>query len=388
MSSFLLFVGLVLFIALVVIHEMGHFIVARRNGVVAEEFGIGIPPRIWKKQMKNGWKLSLNLLPLGGFVKLKGEHDNDTRPGSFGAATLWVKTKILMAGVFMNLLAALILFTIIAGAGMPNVITKDNVGEDQFTVKSDTRVIKDVSNKDVVLVGQVEGRSPAEKLGIQPDDRIRSVAGMPITDSEELRAQTQSHAGQTVDVAFDHNGQTKQGSAQLNNTSPYLGVSTYSGATGVQLRRSTWSAPIVAVGLSVQVTRLTFKGISSALKGAGTWAIGVLTRNKPASQAGEQAATQQLSGPLGIFYVLKAATAEGFIFVLFIIAILSLTLAIMNILPIPALDGGRLYLITWYRKVIRRPLKIHIEERIIGTSFAALLLLFVLITIVDFRRFH
>src|SRR5580698_876104 len=111
MTIFLLVLGLVLFIGLIVLHEFGHFIAARRSGVEVEEFGIGFPPGIWSKEMKKGYRLSINLLPLGGFVKLKGEHDADKTPGSFGAASLLSKTKIMLAGVGMNLLAAMVIFT-------------------------------------------------------------------------------------------------------------------------------------------------------------------------------------------------------------------------------------------------------------------------------------
>src|SRR5664279_4348127 len=107
----LFIIGIVLFIGLVVVHEAGHFWAARRNGVEIEEFGIFFPPRLWKKRMKNGWDFTINLLPLGGFVKLKGENDSDKRPGSFGAASDLAKAKIMLAGVAVNLVTVFLLFT-------------------------------------------------------------------------------------------------------------------------------------------------------------------------------------------------------------------------------------------------------------------------------------
>ena len=98
MSALLLVIGLILFIGLVVVHEWGHFIMARRGGVEVEEFGIFFPPRLYKHKTKGGWNFTINQLPLGGFVKLKGEHDSDTQKGSFGAAPLSTKTKIMAAG--------------------------------------------------------------------------------------------------------------------------------------------------------------------------------------------------------------------------------------------------------------------------------------------------
>jgi regulator of sigma E protease len=111
MQVFLFIIAMLLFIGLVLVHEWGHYIAARRNGVDVEEYGLGFPPRAWGKKLKNGMVLSLNWLPLGGFVKLKGEYDADTRKGSFGAASLPAKTKILLAGVTMNLLVGLALLT-------------------------------------------------------------------------------------------------------------------------------------------------------------------------------------------------------------------------------------------------------------------------------------
>src|SRR5579862_324584 len=134
-------IGILLFIGLILVHEWGHFIVAKRNGVKSEEFGLGFPPRIWGKKLKSGMVLSLNALPLGGFVKLKGENDSDERKGSLGAASLGTKAKVMLAGVTMNLLAGLLILTVLAWIGMPKLFSTDNVGEDQFTVARDTKVI-------------------------------------------------------------------------------------------------------------------------------------------------------------------------------------------------------------------------------------------------------
>ncbi|MCA9333468.1 site-2 protease family protein, partial [Candidatus Saccharibacteria bacterium] len=134
MGLLLIVLGLVLFVCLVLVHEYGHYKAARRNGVEVEEFGLGFPPKVWGKRQKSGMLLSLNLLPLGGFVRLKGEHDADNEPGSYGAAPLSAKVKIMSAGVIMNLLTALIMFLLLAWIGMPQLV------ENQFTVASDSSV--------------------------------------------------------------------------------------------------------------------------------------------------------------------------------------------------------------------------------------------------------
>ena len=106
--------GLLILAVLVAVHELGHAIVAHRNGVVVEEYGLGFPPRAWSRKLKNGVLFSLNWLPIGGFVKLQGENDAADKKGDYGAATFWQKTKILLAGVFINWLVAALLLTILA----------------------------------------------------------------------------------------------------------------------------------------------------------------------------------------------------------------------------------------------------------------------------------
>src|ERR1700684_4459504 len=118
MEIFLFIVGLVLFICLIITHELGHFWAARRNGVDIEEFGIFFPPALYRRKTKRGWDFTFNLLPLGGFVKLKGEHDSDNAKGSFGAASMKSKTKIMLAGISVNLATAYLLFMVLALVGM------------------------------------------------------------------------------------------------------------------------------------------------------------------------------------------------------------------------------------------------------------------------------
>lgn len=362
-----------MFVMLVVVHEFGHFIVARRGGVDVEEFGIGFPPRAWSKKLKSGLLLTLNWLPLGGFVRLKGEHDSDTEKGSFGAASLGTKTKIMLAGVVMNLLAAFALLTILAWVGMPKLV------ENQFSVKSDTKTLKNQ-----VLVAYVEPGSPAAKAGLQVRDQILSIgpvadAAQMVTSQDQLPTITKRLAGQKVLITIERNklqqarilsllsSQEVQASLKTSNPKGYLGVS----PTEYTLQRSTWSAPIVAGGLIGQFTKLTIQGLGKAL-------AAVFTGN------GKQA-SEQVAGPVGIFKILKSGSLLGYQFVLMIIAIISLTLAIMNVLPIPALDGGRLF-VTYLFRFIRRPLGQRAEDFIHGTGFVLLMALFVLITIIDVRR--
>jgi len=380
MGIFFFVLGLILFICLVLVHEWGHFIMARRNGVEVEEFGLGFPPKAKTLTKKNGTEYTLNWLPLGGFVKLKGEHDIDDEPGSFGAASTGAKTKIMLAGVVMNLLTAFVLFTVVAWIGMPKIL------DNQTTVASDTQIIKTPENVGVIKIGEVIEGSPAQKAGLKSEDRLVSVAGNDISETAQVSKITSDNAGKTVDVVVSRNGEEISKEITLNNSSPYLGVSSYSAQTGMEIRRSTWSAPIVAVGVMKDFTIATMKGLGNAISGLGSILAGTATGNKEARQAGQAEASSQVAGPVGIFAVLYEISKQGIGLVLFIIAIISLTLAIMNVLPIPALDGGRLFVMLLFR-ALKKPLKPELEEKIHGTGFMVLMALFVLITIVDIRRF-
>lgn len=370
----LLILGLVLFVSLVIVHEYGHYRAARKGDVEVEEFGLGFPPRVWGRKLKNKTLLSINILPLGGFVRLKGEHDADTTPHSYGAASLGRKTKIMTAGVVMNLLTALVILTILALVGMPKLV------DNQFTVKSDTTI-----TRQDVLVGYVEPDSPAAKAGLQPRDQLVAVgingtSSTPVTSVDTFPDVTAGYAGQNVDIQYERGDEKKTVTVMLRSESEVSSSKNtdnpkgYLGIVPVEyvVQRSTWSAPVVAVGTAAQFTELTVKGIGTALGN-------VLSGNP--SQAADQ-----VSGPVGIFVVIKDGATLGYRFILMIIAVISLTLAIMNILPIPALDGGRLFVTLGFH-AFKKPLTQKTEERIHGIGFAVLMLLFIVITVVDVRRF-
>jgi regulator of sigma E protease len=395
MQVFLFIISILLFIGLVLVHEWGHYIVARRNGVDVEEYGLGFPPRAWGKELKSGMILSVNWLPLGGFVKLKGEYDSDTRKGSFGAASLGAKSKILLAGVTMNLIVGLGILTVLALTGMPKLLDKDSVGEDQFTVASDTKVVSQQ-----VRAGTIQSDSPASKIGMAGKDVIVSVASgndvRYVKTSEQLHNATSSFAGKPVTITYKRVGTTftkettlrtkseVNASLKTDNPKGNLGVED---PVNIQIQRSTWSAPVVAVGFAGQLTKLTFIGLGHAIGGLGSTIAGLATANKEARQNGQTSASSQVGGPVAIVAVLWGSGSYGISFILWIIAVLSLTLAIMNVLPIPALDGGRLAMILFSRGVFKKPLTKFAEERMVATGMAVILSLVVLITIVDVKRF-
>lgn len=376
-------IGVIALTILVVLHELGHALVARRNGVRVEEFGIGFPPAAYKKNVKKSFLgknvvYSVNWLPLGGFVKLQGEHDDDKKPGDYGAATFWQKTKILLAGVAMNWLTAAVLLTLLAWFGLPQLVPH------QFTVAGDTRVIYNP-----VVLASIEKDLPAESAGLKSGDAIISVNGKKVEASAQLSEAAAAHKGEMVRVTYKRDGAERVAHVALRNTNDdkrgYLGA----GLSQERFTRSTWSAPIVGIGVTAQLTGITLQGLGQVI---GDGVSGLVMKLMPNDSAQKQAnqklssASQSVGGPLSIFGILfPAAERAGMRYVVMMTALISLTLAVMNILPIPALDGGRWFVTAVFR-LLKKPLTKEREEKIHGTGFLVLLLLVVLVTVSDVAK--
>lgn len=458
----MIFLGIVLFLLLVVAHEYGHFLVAKRNGVEVEEFGIGFPPRLVGKKLGKGIfeaYYSINLLPLGGFVRLKGENDADRQEGSFGVAHLRAKARIILAGVGMNFLVAVLIFFVLALFGLPQLV------EGQFSIGSDKKI-----TTDDVIAAVIEQQSPAGRAGLKQGDVLVSIAGRQVHTADDVFELPKEFAGKEVDIELIREGAMQKVSVTLPNgvfdsftgitfdpdggfpvlvtavaegspaadagvqvgdrvqlgteglpgaanlvygqgdvndflrqvnesvgqsveiamhrldESSVATVQTatiqvneegYHGRLGIgpfhkQAYRSTWSAPLVAIGTAMQLAWLTLAG------------LGGLVANLFTGNFSE--ATSTVSGPVGIVAILGDISLIGFNYLLFFIGIISLTLAVMNALPIPALDGGRLFVTLLFR-ALKKPLTPKTEQAIHGTGMALLLLMVFLVTIVDVRRF-
>ncbi len=402
--------GLFMLVLLVTAHEFGHFLMARKNGVEVEEFGICFPPRAicwrkvngkwtripksqWKKMPGEGLVISLNWLPIGGFCQMKGESAAATEKGSFGAASYWGKTKILFGGVMMNWLAAFVILTVLAFTGMPHFV------ENQFVVKGDTKAI---TVEPVKIASVIEG-SPAEKAGFKEGDILKKASyGMPVmcgvapcptpeevelNTPEDFTSANSRFPGEYVVVTYERDGVEDKKELRLNGSNAdYLFGATISGAA---LYRSTWSAPIVGIGTTLQITGETFKGVGTLLVKLFSGIVKQVNFNENVRQAGTdelKTASDQMSGPVGIVGVLfPAFTSSGAPYLFFLVAIISISLACMNVLPIPALDGGRWLLITIY-KLRKKKLTKETEEKIVGRAFTAIILLSLVVTAIDIIR--
>lgn len=414
-------VGLLVLMFLVTAHEFGHFLVARRNGVNVLEFGIGFPPRAiaWKKDQKTGkwkrlpraeWKqekiskvvfsdkknqglaqngmiFSLNWLPIGGFCQMDGESAIDNRDGTFGKASFWSKTKILFAGVTMNWLVAIVIFTILAWTGLPDFL------DGQFTVQGDTRI----ESVPVQILSVAEG-SPAEIAGMRAGDYIIGVGSDDVIENtenitlEDITSYNNNHAGKEATYKIQRAGvtgpQTEMIRATLNppESDYFLGITM---ASSQKTSYSTWSAPIVGVGLTVQLTGETFKGLGEMVWNLISGIGSQFSLDQVVRENGQQAISavgDSVSGPVGIIGVLfPAFTAAGPANLAFLAALISVSLACMNVLPIPALDGGRWFLIALY-KMRKKKLTKEIEEKIVSRAFMILLALILIVTVLDIVR--
>ena len=394
-------IGILMLMFLVTAHEFGHFIAARRNGVEVEEFGICFPPRAiawrkvngkWRRLKKKEWKkppgkgtiISLNWLPIGGFCQMKGESDADTEAGSFGASNFWQKTKILFGGVAMNWLVAFVLLTILAWIGMPHFL------EGQFKMENDTRVLVETP----VTIGEVMTDSPANRAGLRSGDIVRKarVTGenaerANIATTQDLLDFNNRHAGNVVYFTCERDGKETVVEVKLNEAGAeyLLGA----GISGNVYYRSSWSAPIVGFMTTAQITGETFKGVGMLLYNLVSGVVQQVNPNQEVRENGAAAiksAGDSVSGPVGIIGVLfPAFAASGLNNLAFLVALISISLACMNVLPIPALDGGRWLLIAIYR-LRKKKLTKETEGKIVGRAFMVILALAAIVTVIDIMR--
>ena len=407
-------IGLFVLMFLVTAHEFGHFIAARRNGVNVLEFGICFPPRLaawvkdketgkWKRLPKSEWKkpqdglvFSLNLLPIGGFCQMDGESAADKRKNTFGASSFWSKTKILFAGVAMNWLVAFLILTVLAWTGMPTFL------ENQFTIKNDTRVVGGQ-----VSIEKVLEDSPAAVAGLQAGDIIESIDDKTFFSAAQVAEYNKTKKGDKLvykvtreveDVIYCIQAPCPQPETTHEESKEIVVNLTESedGVIGVGLASekmrsySTWSAPLVGAGLTLQLTGETFKGVGQLIGNLFSGVFKQLSFNDQAREEGREAlseASDSVSGPVGIIgQIFPMFASAGAANIAFLAAVISISLACMNVLPIPALDGGRWLLIAIY-KLRKKPLSKDTEERIVSRAFAALLALILIITVIDVIRF-
>lgn len=341
---------------LVLVHEWGHFAAARRAGVTVHEFGFGFPPRLFGIR-RGATVYSVNLVPFGGFVKLEGEGDDRTGPGSFKAKGAGTRAWILASGVLMNLLASVVLFSITLSVGVPTELDPDQVPTSARAVR--------------LVVAEVQDGTPAASAGLTPGDSISAIDGTLVTDVNGLRAALAAAPASAHTLTLRHGRTVRTLSivpAPGPDGTPRLGIGGVTvGTVGTPFPRSV----VAAVGLTAKLVATV--GV----------ALGTVVRDLTLHGA----VPGDITGPIGIAVLSGRVAEAGFIPVLQFIGVLSVSLAVINALPIPALDGGRLLFIA-IEAVRRRPVNPRVERAFHAAGFYALLLLVVLVSIKDFRQFR
>jgi regulator of sigma E protease len=320
--------------ALIFIHELGHFIAARFLKVEVEEFGIGFPPRLVKLFERKGTVFSLNWIPLGGFVKLKGDNDPSVE-GGMAAATPWVRLGVLFAGPFLNILVGIIL----------GIMLFYSLGD---------RI------QDKVLVQVVSPGSPAAQAGLQPGDLFVSVDNQAIDSVTKLQDLIAENVGKPVKIVI------MRGDQLINmDIVPRLQPPEGEGPLGVALDNPT---------KPVDLATASYRGIYATYENLR----GILML--PVRLLSGQATPQEgrLVGYKGMYDIYQRIQSPLWFFMT-----ISISLGIMNLLPIPALDGGRI-LLTLPEIIIRRRVPVKYENAIHLIGFTLLLLLLIYINIQDF----
>ena len=309
-------VTILLFLAVltvvVLVHEFGHFATAKAFGIKVNEFGWGMPPRLLRLFRKGDTEYTINLIPIGGFVRLEGEND-PTHPRSFANKGVGVRFIVLTAGVFMNMVLAVVL---LAGLFM-------------FTV-------------DELRVGDVSPGSPAELAGVLLDDTILEVNGTKVDEFDELAEQIDSNRGTEIEWLIRRDGVERRVSLV-----PRVDPPPDQGATGIRV-------DIVGTQKS-HITRPPWEAVGLGLE--RTWLVLDATKDEVGRWVSLEKAPE-VSGPIGIGQLTGEVTREaGLVSLVPLAALLSIVVAIFNILPFPALDGGRVVFVAleWVRRGKRIP---------------------------------
>jgi len=370
---------------LVFVHELGHFLAAKRAGILVEEFGFGLPPRLWGKKVGETI-YSINALPIGGFVKLYGENGESEVASSkqlvasegraYFEKPIWQRLGVLLAGVTMNLFLAVVAFSVLYYVyGIPTKTGK------------------------IRIVG-IAPASPAQIAQLKPDDVVVAIDGQKVSQTEEFVRLTKEKAEKTVQLEI----QREKDNPCQENQQVLAGT-----ATETEKKFSCQDGNLIVwliprknppegegpLGVMIADTemkkypwyQMPYLGAREGFKESLSWGgmiLGAL-KNTFVSLVAKGQVPKDIAGPIGIFQITGEAAKNGALAVLQFLGILSVNLAIINILPLPALDGGRLIFLG-YEAVTRKKPNPKVESWVNTAGMAFLLALMVLITINDILR--
>jgi regulator of sigma E protease len=346
--------------ALIFVHELGHFLVAKKNGIRVDEFAIGFPPKIFSVE-KKGTKYVLNAIPFGGYVKIFGENPDEesidpNAKDSFINKSRWVQAGVLVAGVVFNVIFAWFLFVITLTSGMPAVVTDENLDDVRNPFVVITSIAKNsVAEQAEIKVGDIILSISNENELIDSEINIESIRRI-IEKSESEIALSVSRRGEIQEIILIPELETEMSRRMIGISMETVG---------------TYSLPIHKAFLEAFV--VTGNGIKNVFRGIGML-FGMIFSG--------EGSFGYVAGPIGIVSLVSDAAQFGWANVLGFAAFLSLNLAVLNIMPFPALDGGRLLLLG-IEGVIRKRINPKIANTINAIGFSILILLMIIITVSD-----
>ncbi|MBO3445384.1 RIP metalloprotease RseP [Clostridium sp. CCUG 7971] len=328
-------IALLLFSLIVFIHELGHFLLAKRAGITIHEFAIGMGPKIFS--IKRDVEYSVRLLPLGGFVSMEGEDGESNDPNSFGNKSILQRASVIFAGPFFNIiLTVILLIPVIIYIGTP-----------------------------IPKFDKVMPNSPAQKAGIEVGDTIKSVNGESIKSWEQLVNTVHNSNGKELKLEIDREGKTQS----------------------VNLTPAKNEKGAYQIGIAPVYERDYLGAIPKAFKMTGDMIVQILTFfGQLITGTVPGGIGNSVAGPIGVFGIVSNAAKMGIINLINIAALISLNLGIFNLLPIPALDGGRLVMIGLEAIRGGKKLDPNKEGMLHLAGFAVLMAFMIFVTYKDITR--
>ena len=337
---------------LVIVHEFGHFIVAKKIGVRVEKFSIGFGPEIIGVT-KGDTRYSISIIPLGGYIKLSGETTLEGAKGAkweYLSRTVWERMRIIFAGPLLNYILAFLIFSFVFMSGSPALTSR---------------------------IGKVMPGYPAESAGLKSDDKILNINGKDVIYWEDVTKIVHTSKNIEMKLLVERDGKhtTFLVMPKSQDTKTIFG--------------SKKNISIIGIAPSDEVIYVKYGFFKAIYMGAERlWMLTYITcRALWASITGAIPVKESMTGPIGIFYITGQAAKLGMVYLLQLMGVLSASLAIFNLLPVPVLDGGHILFLT-IEKIRKRPVSIKMQESItqVGMSLLIVLMLFVFYN--DFVRFE
>ncbi|NCE97683.1 RIP metalloprotease RseP [Emergencia sp. 1XD21-10] len=323
--------AVILFVMLIFPHELGHFTVAKAVGVKVNEFAFGMGPAIFQRQ-KGETLYSIRLIPIGGYCAMEGENEESESSRAFNNKPVWAKISVLLAGSAMNVLIAILAMTLVMGY----------IGTATTTID------------------EVQTGTPAYEAGLLSEDKVLSVNGTPIEKWNDIAAAIGSGEDR-LSITVERNGEEKTFEMTPEKTEDGRYI----------------------IGVTSKVSHNALAAVSNGAK--GTWSMTKGMFSALAQLVSGEVSTDELSGPVGIVSLVSETKNYGMIYFGYLVALISLNLALMNMLPLPALDGGRIIFVI-IRKITGKMISDNLEGKIHGAGMILLFGFMIFVTWNDITR--